>query len=229
MIHFPFRNWTTAIAAGALGVVAFTAWPSAGDPVGPRRFDSEPTARISMTAASGTRAQPAEARRSTVVAIGDSITYLSNAAIHASLEPVHAVEVNGIPGIEVAGQQAAASQYARTQPDVVIINLGTNDVGAQRNPADVIGELGAMASEFGSASCVVFVTLTTQVVTDDFKQRATEVNRWIRNQRHVADWDSALTEADPLVRLTTDTVHPTAEGQLVMAQLIQRQVDACTV
>ena len=172
--------------------------------------------------------RPTAAERGTVVVLGDSITYLSGAAIHAALDPAYTVDVNGIPGIEVAGQQTSALKYAQTQPDVVIINLGTNDVGARRDPSDVIRELGAMAAEFGPTTCVVLVTLTTHVPSDDFEQRATAVNRWIRSQQHVADWDSALAATDPPAELTTDTVHPTVEGQSVMAQLLQQQVDACT-
>lgn len=192
----------------ALVAVAFAGGPSAGESALARRSDSEPIARV--------------------VVLGDSITYLSEAAIHAALDPAYTVEVNGIPGIEVAGQQSSALEYAQTQPDVVIVNLGTNDVGARRDPSDVISDLGAMASEFDPTSCVVLVTLTTRVPSDDFEQRAAAVNQWIRSQQHVADWDSALATTDPPTQLTTDTVHPSVEGQSVMAELIQQQVDACT-
>jgi lysophospholipase L1-like esterase len=167
--------------------------------------------------------------RDTVAVLGDSITYLSAAAIHAELDPDHTVEVNGVPGIDVAGQQTAALQFARTQPDVAIINLGTNDVGARRDPSEVIGELRAMASEFGPGACLVLVTLTTHVPSDDFAQRAGVVNRWIRSQEHVADWDAALAASSPSARLTSDTVHPTVEGQALMAQLLRQQVDACSI
>jgi lysophospholipase L1-like esterase len=168
-------------------------------------------------------------QKSQVAVIGDSITFLSEAAIHTALDPTHDVVVNGIPGIKVLGQLAAAREAAHAQPGVVVINLGTNDVLSERDPADVISDLDDTASLFGPATCVVFVNLTTFVTNADFQLRARAVNRWIDQHAHVADWNRAITEGGPNAGLTTDTVHPTEHGQVVMARLIQQQVNACGV
>jgi hypothetical protein len=221
------RNYRKAILASALVGLAVLCWPTSGTPVSAQDPAAEPV-REAVPAVATTAASHAAtvAERDTVSVIGDSITYLSQAAIHAALDPAFSVEVNGIPGIQIAGQQEAVRQSATASPDVVIINLGSNDVGAQREPAEVIRELDQTTSRFGPETCVVLVTLTTHVPSADFRQRAAVVNSWIRNHPHVADWDSALAPTDH--QLTTDTVHPNAEGQAVMAQLLAQQVDACT-
>jgi hypothetical protein len=199
-----------------------------GGSVAAERSEPEDTGIGSVVADTDSPVPPPALARPRVSVIGDSITFLSEGAIHAALDSDHDVVVNGIPGIKVAGQLAAARQAALERPDVVVINLGTNDVLSQREPADVTHDLQATASEFGPTSCVVFVNLTTLVSNADFEQRATAVNRWISGQFHVADWNSVVTEAGPLANVTTDTVHPTEHGQALLAQLIRQQVDACT-
>ena len=160
--------------------------------------------------------------------IGDSITVVSTDALAAALEGDHATSMTAVIGIKADAQLVTAQRYVATDPTVVVINLGTNDVSQHDPTAEYRSELDAMVALFPDR-CVVVTTITTQApVPDDFARRAREYNDHIRTFAHVADWDAAIGRAVAAGRqVTTDGVHPNPDGQQLYAQVIRDAVAAC--
>jgi hypothetical protein len=163
-----------------------------------------------------------------VAVIGDSITVISAEDIHAALHPEYASSITAAIGIKTDAQLVTAQRYVATDPSVVVINLGTNDVSAHDSPESFRHEMDAIVGLFPDR-CVVVTTLTTQPpVSKEFAARAAAYNEYLRTFPHVADWDAVLAQA---VRngeqLTSDGVHPNDEGQRRYAALLAAAVRLC--
>ena len=148
-----------------------------------------------------------------IAIIGDSITYVSDASFHAQLDETHSVSVDGKPGMKVADLQDDATEYARTHPDVVVINLGTNDGAAAATPLSAALGLLYMASKFPDA-CVVLTTLNTHTGSPGLNAFSADLNTGIRQGRFV-DWDAIAWARG----MTYDTVHPSRDGADILAEL----------
>jgi lysophospholipase L1-like esterase len=168
----------------------------------------------------------------TVAILGDSIIAKSRDALRDALQQF-SIRIASRTGTTIAVFRPVAEDLARTSPDVVVVNLGTNDVWWQLPVEQVVADFQAMLDLFPSA-CTVGVTVTehgTPVWTPyrpTYNQAlAAEFNVAVRARvDRVADWETAI--ASDLARYTgDDRIHPTKRGQRLLAQLIEDAVTAC--
>lgn len=177
----------------------------------------------------------------TIGLLGDSITYYDAesfraAATAAGLAPA----VTGMPGYQLAGVDPWLDLYAATVPDVMVVNLGTNDAsgdakGYPNFSLDLFRQRLDLAAARFPQSCLVVTTLTTHrtlaksnPATDGYTPDAwnaitSSYNEHVRSAfAHVADWD-ALLAVHP--EYAPDEVHPvgSAAGLAALASL---QIDA---
>lgn len=164
-----------------------------------------------------------------VAVIGDSITKLTDPYIHDVLDRDYAVSVRGIDGATTEAMQPYADAYAAGvaggPPDVVVINLGTNDSWNNLAPLVTVLQLLTMHAKFPNA-CTVSVTLNTHTNIPAMDRYHAELNQGIRLHPRVVDWDALVAEHTPSI--TYDGVHPTEQGRALLAQAIGEQVDSCS-
>lgn len=169
----------------------------------------------------------------TVAVLGDSITHLSRDHIHRALGH-DAVKLAGMRGITIEAAQRIADGYASDAPDVVVIDLDTNDAWTGVPLDTIYAGLDTMFNKF-SGSCIVAVTLTeygTQTPTQAGNvysvPTAASVNAWLRQRPdvHVVEWSNAA-GSDVSRYLDNDGIHPSEEGKRLLADLISEAVDSC--
>jgi hypothetical protein len=163
--------------------------------------------------------------------LGDSITVLSASQLHQRFDGRFIVDVDAFVGVTTSGMLEQARVAATAHPKVVVINLGTNDVGCTQaelscvgpySPARTEADLRAIAGAFPSSTCVIFVDLDTHVL---YSSRAADLNRWLHSTfPRVVDWARAYRSSwfssniDP---------HPDTAGRARLVQLIDGAVSAC--
>jgi lysophospholipase L1-like esterase len=189
-----------------------------------------------------------------VVVLGDSITHLSEDAFAARfasrgfIAPV----ISGVNGIRSDERISEGATLLRpVAPDVVVIELGTNDVGwfLEQHPNATADEREAHARRVADnqrrladaagaqARCIVVVTVSGNTLSPPANQVARDEDRalsaWARTDPRVrvADWDSLLSYefalGEPSGSMTTDTVHPTPYGATRLADLVTSTIDSC--
>jgi lysophospholipase L1-like esterase len=163
-----------------------------------------------------------------VVVIGDSITRMVDRDIHDMLDNDHAVSIRGIDGATTAEMQPYADAYAEGMaggpPDVVVMNLGTNDSWRGLVVLATALQLLTMDAKFPHA-CTVLVTLNTRTFSSAMNEYHAELNKGIRLHPHVVDWDALVIASR--APITYDGIHPTEQGRLLLAQAIRTEVDGC--
>lgn len=173
-----------------------------------------------------------------VAALGDSITYVTRDALAAAL-PDRSTSVLGLSGFTAPWVKPWANKYAADPPPVIVIEVGTNDVGQQ-----IVGKPDYTSALFASrvaaynamfpTSCVVWVTTTTHRTAAGFPNHpeyagqwdviAAEYNNTLRAQVHVADWDALLVGHPEYV---PDDVHPDGPGITAYTNLVASAVRTC--
>ena len=179
----------------------------------------------------------------TVALLGDSITFLNDTRSQAALQAAgFSTSVTGNYGYTAANDKPWADLYADTHPDVVIINLGTNDANQQAAAkpnftTDVFKQrMAAYQAEF-AGSCFVVTTITSHRTAASFPAGtadaqiqawnaiATEYNAYLRTFAHVVDWDAAVASHPEYL---VDEIHPfTAPGSQVLAALDVAAAQTC--
>jgi len=165
--------------------------------------------------------------------IGDSVTFLSAGAIDQRFDREH-LQYLTMPGF-TTGDLLPLVDEALGQPDgiaaareQVVVLVGYNDVATGTIETDA---LVAMAERTSTFDCAVWLTLPArpggQPSVDD-SMAVADVERWNErlaavaessdNLRLVDDWQDAV-EAD--ATLLEDGVHPTSEGQQVLAEIMR--------
>ncbi len=221
---------TAGISAAAVSVVHARGVAGLGAHDRELNAVSGPSTSSPATSASSTTAATADLARAKlaalgrVVVIGDSITYISAAAIKKKLAAVKDLTVDGRFGFTIEQQMPDAGLLAMTKPDVVVINLGTNDADLGLSKTDSAQQMDSMLELFPLATRAV-VTVNTHFGTDDCRLRAQAINDHIRSRGvTVIDWDAAMGDEIaaglPDGPMTTDTIHPTVLGQRILAGLI---------
>ena len=136
----------------------------------------------------------------------------------------------GRPGGTFADLQGDADEVATTGPDVVVINLGSNDALKQVGTETTLAELDAMYEKFAE-SRVVAVAVTTRFTDSWFDVRAQAVNDHLRTGRDergvpaaVVAWDEIVAAddhdapaGDPIL---TDGLHPSLRGRARLARAV---------
>lgn len=162
-----------------------------------------------------------------VYVVGDSITYLSEAPISADLSNAgYQTTISATPGVKIGQSQAEITALAQNQPYAWIIELGTNDAGAQDTvwPQQFLAEWSAVSR----ASCVLYVTVSPRA-----GPVAQQIDASIRNLAkthanvHVLDWGNI--EYQNPSWASGDGIHPTPAGQAALAALeVQRLKQDCS-
>lgn len=158
-----------------------------------------------------------------VVILGDSITALGEIQIHEILDDTYNVAVSGEFGERTDQRIQAARLQAGLGPRQAIVNLGTNDVLQHRPAAQTITNLRQLVAAYEGAHCIFLVTINTRLdqsgnrphaaavsVNEGMEQLAMEIPNV-----ELIRWDQIIDEAAPK-SLTTDGVHPSAEGQRLL-------------
>lgn len=172
---------------------------------------------------------PARARP-VVAVVGDSITFGAEAALHAALDDRVDLHVEGVVGATTAQMLPAARQLSSLDPDVVVINLGTNDATTRGSSPATEDDLRAHLDLFPDASCRYLVTLTEEPTMPGYAETTADTNARIRDldealdATDVIDWQAALAGDDaagsPDGPYLSDAVHPTPVGQAVLVGMI---------
>ena len=190
-------------------------------------------------AAGGTVTHTYTGRGPKVVLLGDSITVRSWKATYDALTEDHAVMVaawsgegyDGGPFSDRVGGRllpAAAREYAKTNPDVAVLALGTNDAwNTTRDIGRALVEMAAMAAELKPA-CLVGVTLPVRSPASHWhSDRARALNQAMRSwANEVVDWAKIYHEPGTMSPL--DTIHPTDLGEKRRSEVIASAVRNCS-
>ena len=160
--------------------------------------------------------------------VGDSLTLAASDEIRSALDAVgvEAIAIDGaenrrmIHGAEPApGLDSITTIASEATPELWVVALGTNDVGAASDPDSYAGDVRRLLDEIPEAAPVVWVDVWIR----DRKpavERANEALREVLAERPgaiVADWYS---HGDDAGLVTVDGVHLTADGRRVFAATI---------
>jgi lysophospholipase L1-like esterase len=175
-----------------------------------------------------------------VILLGDSITEGTASALQASLSSEFKIRTRGRGGYRIEEMEPYAVELATTQPEQVVINLGTNDVLKNWPIAQSIAGIDRLLDEFAQVRCVHIVTINELIdqPADDqtINERALFLNlsihRIAKNRNiKVIDWTKALhTEADqgyPRGQLTSDSIHPNSLGRQKLIQMYRDSLRSC--
>jgi lysophospholipase L1-like esterase len=168
--------------------------------------------------------------------LGDSITDHGQRALNDSLGPLYALSIDGQDNFRIDDQLPAAERWATRPFRQVVINLGTNDA-VQGWPTDQsTANLTKLVSMFPDAECIHLTTVNEHLTarSADVETLATQINDRIHGlaaadpRIHVVDWN-AIVEANLAqgVDLTSDGVHPTAEGNQLLIDAYETSMASC--
>jgi len=191
-------------------------------------------AEAAPTSASTPSAQAVTSQnRPSVAVLGDSITFQSEAEIRAALAATTLVSLVGRSGKTIGELQPDADAAALSTPDIVVINLGSNDAYNAVDPTKTMLDLDHMMATF-PASHLVMVTITASFFTESFNARARAINRQIRASRAVVvPWDKIVAaenaQPSPAGPLLVDGLHPEPRGRVLLANKIAQAVASVPV
>ncbi len=167
--------------------------------------------------------------------IGDSITHQSATTLHERFDPDFLVRVSAVVGQRYNSMSGYADVIAATDPNIVVLNLGTNEASGIPNAMfptlttseEAIAAMQAMVDRFPNA-CKVIVTVNEGVIEhEDYRPEiAVALNDAIVAEADVVvDWSAAVS-GDQLLYVANG-VHPTDPGKELLASLIADGVALC--
>ena len=165
------------------------------------------------------------------------ITYEAREGLRAALSKLPTVTLTalvGRPGKTFAEVQSDADEVAASAPEVVVINLGSNDALKQVATHVTLAELEAMYAKFPE-SLLVAVAVTTRFTDSWFDVRAQAINDHLRAGRRyrgvpvaVVAWDEIVAADDasapPGDPILTVGLHPSPRGRARRAQAVAEAV-----
>lgn len=166
---------------------------------------------------------PGESRRITI--IGDSISVGSKEE-YAEVLAFDQVEVIATSGIRLGPQRRAISAAVAARPDVLVIELGTNDVPVFE--PSFLEEIDEVLDETDDLPCVRWVT----VYVPRAEESVRAVNEHLEDavddhdNLRLVDWFT-LVDDDPSL-LSPDGLHPNEAGQRVLAEAVAASAASCT-
>lgn len=172
--------------------------------------------------------------------VGDSITDQTRATFDDELGDDWLIEIDAVPGLRIAEQQAALEDLVAEEPDAIVVNLGTNDV-LNGHPLEASFEdMAAMLDAASQVPCSFTVTVNEHIFQlgrdDGWNDASIALNvemRAMAEERGVGiiDWSAEvgrqLEAGEPDGPVTTDTVHPTDLGQDLLIGLYEDALDTC--
>jgi lysophospholipase L1-like esterase len=190
---------------------------------------------VTLLAALSTAACSDSPARPTVAVIGDSITFLSAAAIQAGLTAHHDhVLITGRIGYTAAQLAPDVADFARHNPQVVLFELGTNDV--TQSPAGVTSAaayeqtMAGYRRDFPHACLIATTVGSHRPGATALNAMAAQINTWLKATfTQVVDWDAyewANRQAGHVL-VDGDFIHPNAAGQAALGALDQAAVTRC--
>jgi lysophospholipase L1-like esterase len=169
----------------------------------------------------------------TVAVLGNSITALSVEELPVAFGDTYRSSSAGRSGRTIEELLPLAEQYAATDPDIVVVEAGSNDAGvpeADWSGLSVLAAEARMLATFPGARCIVWVNLSSHTTRASFDSHARGVNASLAHLETtdprvvVADWDRATAGRSDLL---IDGVHPNHAGQRTYAQVVRDAVDRC--
>lgn len=159
-----------------------------------------------------------------VVIVGDSISVGAKDDYLASM-PLDDVNVEATSGIRLGGQRKVLTFVIASDPDVLVVELGTNDLPVYE-PA-FLDEIDSVLDEAADLPCVRWVI--------PYAPRAATAVKAVREHLEVAverypnlglvDWDG-MVEDDPTL-LADDGLHPDDRGHLELAKAVADSTTSC--
>jgi lysophospholipase L1-like esterase len=177
----------------------------------------------------------AEEEKPRVLVLGDSITDHGQRQLRDTIGPLYALSIEGQDNFRADELLPAAQRWATRDFQQVVINLGTNDV-VQGWPTETTTEtLTQLVSLFPHARCIHLTTVNVDLGPGaDEGSRADAINEQLRviantdPRVRVVDWKAIVdTETAQGVKLTSDGVHPTKEGQQLLVDAYEASMDPC--
>lgn len=166
-----------------------------------------------------------------VSVIGDSITFSAGRDIAAAIQGEYHPDVHGEIGRRIDEMLPQLRAAVDKRPFAVVVNLGTNDALQATSHPDWRTGFTRMVETLSGTRCAIVTTISTIFGDQSSRSVATGINAAIvtavgnHSNLHVIDWDAAVHRADGATLLTDDRVHPSAAGQLTLANLIRTTVD----
>lgn len=214
------RRTLLAAGIGALGLAACGNPPRAY-PADSRPLDDDETSEDTVF--------------SSLVMVGDSITEGSANELAAAFETmgIADVQIDGDAGrrIEVGnGKGQAPLSGVRTiftmlaegvEPDVWVIELGTNDVGSYPDAEAYAELIDLVLGMFAEGTPVLWVNTYREQYPDhtDMFNLVLAQRLGERDNAMVVDWHGAVTAPDADL-LSSDNLHPNSAGQVALAMLV---------
>jgi hypothetical protein len=162
-----------------------------------------------------------------VAIAGDSITALARAEIVSTLRHHYRVRVDAFSGRTIAGVGPAIARQAATRPDVVVVNIGTNDM--DHGPTRWRADLDRVLATVASVPCVEAFTVYDGRRRPARAQIGREINARLAELAasgsiHLIDWNAAVHRDPHLV--VADRIHPGGAGQRWIATSIRAAIRA---
>jgi lysophospholipase L1-like esterase len=159
-----------------------------------------------------------------IVIIGDSISFGTQEEYPLAM-PDDDIELNAVPGIRLGPQREAITAAVAERPDVLVIELGTNDVPVFE-PA-FLDEIDEVLDETADLPCVLWVN----TFVSKFATNAAEVNDHLdeaaadHDNLQIVDWFTLANDDRGL--LSPDGLHPNEDGQQVLALAVAASAAHC--
>ena len=157
--------------------------------------------------------------------LGDSITVGAADQLHARFEPDQMVRVRAVVGGEIINSTYDGGILANSDPDRVVINLGTNE-DENQPMVEVLAAYDNLLTLY-AGKCIVTVTVN-DLPEEPHRSRAQAINAHIHTtDTIVVDWAEAI-RADPEQWFGPEVgVHPNAAGQALLVDLVDIALDQC--
>lgn len=174
-----------------------------------------------------------------IVLLGDSITEQSDHTFRQQLPSDYRLRIQGRGGYRIEEMEPYADELASTNPEQVVINLGSNDVLLNWPIESSVAAYNRLLDTFHSVRCVHLVTVGERFYSDkvpNLHEHGIALNEELRKLAKargydVIDWAGAVNAdvaaGEPKGPLTTDTVHPTPEGERRLSELYRTALDNC--
>jgi lysophospholipase L1-like esterase len=166
-----------------------------------------------------------------VVVIGDSITVASAPRILEGAEKIDAdvtvlAEVGrriNVGGDPEAGSDVIAASLAESDPDVVVVALGTNDIGKYGSIEEYAAEIDELLGEVPDDLPLVWINTYLSRTPDDSAAFNAALIETLseRGNATIGRWSSIAQQGGML----RDGIHPSEDGEQRFADLVLVEID----
>lgn len=165
-----------------------------------------------------------------VEVVGDSLTYQADddgegTLLRALEDEGYDASGGGVPGMTV--EEAHQTMWSEGSPDILVIALGTNDMGNGRFPVGAVRSMLSQWLQEVPDTCVVFVGVNERTASLGLHEHAPPYNEMLRQlaaehgEGHMVDWTP-----EPGM-ISEDGVHLTDAGRDAYRGLIVDGVGRC--